>query len=420
MNGVVPVLHYARQNSPFYARTGISGSQLEEFPVINRLILQSCIDEILTVKGDAKNNLLKCIDAPANSDARKRSEFRYSSDIVIEQTSGSSGTPLRLPKTNIERTRLGLFAWQCRAHYDASINHKTFLPLFHRSLDSPLPIDPFDASTAGVMKFYKWLDKNMIRWIHAPSGLIDYHASMLRSMGCTRPARFLQFVETSGSRPDDTLPTLVQEVLGATLINQYGTRESWAIGYAQGLGSFDLNDAAVHVELIDESNNRIEEDEREGDVILTSTVLRLLPLIRYRTGDRGYWTTLHQPSEEAPRRRKLVLAPERDINMVFHNGKWVSGNILFKDVLHKIDHKIGYGYAQFIQIRKISEFKVKVLVCKCTQTADILRELKEFYAAVDRRVEVELENISEDNSRYLTERKPYLFVNEYDSPKRGH
>jgi len=113
---------------------------------------------------------------------------------------------------------------------------------------------------------------------------------------------------------------------------------------------------------------------------------------------------------------KLKLSAERDINMVLFNGRRQSGNILFKDLFHKIDHKIGYGYSEYMQVRKVGALDWKLLVYKCDEPTKVLNELRMFLIQSDPRIKLELHIVTDIERERLADRKPYLFVNDYDEP----
>lgn len=414
MDPLASVLEHARAHCPYYAHLGSGEAVLRRFPVINRAILRANLGEFVTERDDARAALLEAVrNGPRVKGQSAVSEFRFSADIYIEQTSGSSGVPLRIPKTTSERSQLSLAAWRCRMRYDPAIKPQTFLPLFHRALDEPLPVSPFESSPAGIVRFYDWLNARRFRWIHAPPGLIGYHANVLRNIRTERPAPALQFVEVSGSRPEEAVIAAIKSVLGAAVINQYGTRETWAIGYADELNAFTVNRDAVHVELLDADDRAITEPGVEGAVAVTSKVLRLMPVIRYKTGDRGCWVAAEPGRADGA--CKLQLSPERDINMLRFKGKWISGNILFKDVLHRIDHAIGYGYAEYMQIRKTGPNDWRLILCRCERPAEICEHLRAFLVEYDPRSRLELTVLTDVEGRQLAERKPHLFVNEWEA-----
>ncbi|HEY3755550.1 MAG TPA: hypothetical protein VGL42_05320 [Opitutaceae bacterium] len=414
---LVTVLRHARNHAEYYRRLSLDEEDLETFPVIDRDLLRRNLVDLIT-DAAVKSRLLDILEGRAVPDAvATKTEFQVLNGIVIEQTSGSSGVPLRMPKTKAERTGLGLAAWKCRMRFDPSIRAETFLPVFHRQLDTQLEVSPFESSATAIGRFYAWVASKGIRWLHAPVSLMAYHAGVLRARRMQTPAPSLRFVELAGSHPDEAARQLIASTFGVRTINHYGTRESWTIGLAEGQFPFTLNDEAVHVELLDGGGRPITECGREGSVAITSKILRLLPLIRYRTGDRGAWRS--EPADSGGLARRLVLAAERDINMLFHGGRWQSGNTLFKEVLHNIDRTVGFGYTRFMQIRKTGAFRWKLVVTEGEASQAISGELKAYLSRWDSRNQLETELLAEHQGRALVERKPYLFVNEFERPPAG-
>jgi phenylacetate-CoA ligase len=415
MNPVESILKYASLYSPFYRNLGLQEYKLTGFPIMSRYILQSQMEHLLTLSEEEKPSLMHALKGfSVPSDQLRKSEVPYSANIVIEQTSGSSGIPLRVAKTIGERSQLSLAAWIRRKRYDPEFSVERFVPLFHRNLDTPIPVSPFESSARDICSFYNWLSEHNIRWLHAPPSLIAYHSRVLRSLGKCTPAPSLKFIELSGASPEQADIDMMKAVFGTRIINQYGTRESWTIGYSEELGTFDLNDDSVHVELLDDEERGIERINVEGAVAVTSKVLRLMPLIRYKTGDRGCWQ-LPESALRSDNRPFLKLSPDREINMLRFNGRQISGNILFKEILHKIDHKIGYGYAQYMQIRKVEPLRWKLMLYNCIKPNIISSELELFLKNLDPRNTLDVEMLPLQDSKELAERKPYLFVNECDS-----
>lgn len=398
-------LAYIRQASPFYS--DVPENRLPAFPILDRALLRANLDSLLTVRGTPKIELLRQLDTfRIQAPHHTVSEFRFSDHIYIEQTSGSSGVPLRLPKTVGERTQLSVAAWKYRLGYDKKITRDNFLAIFHRHEDAPLPVNPFVSSVDQVLTFYHWVNEKNYRWIHAPPSVVSYHAGLLHAVGCRRPAPSLRYIETSGSPLDARAAQMISDVFEVEIVNQYGTRETWSIGHASRGQPFVLNDSAVVVELVDTDGKCIEGPDREGDVVVTSRVLRLLPIVRYRTGDRGCWVG------RTDQAMTLTLSADRHINTLIFNGVRVSGNILFKEVLHRIDHQIGYGYARFMQIRKKTAFEFELILFPPDFSSEIAQALREFLVRQDPRHTLQLSLVTKEQSEELMFRKPYLFVNE--------
>jgi phenylacetate-CoA ligase len=409
-------LRYAVENAKFYKALGISGENLSEFPIVNRTLVRDRFRDLLTVSGrtgDAILGIIEGSDIPA--EATKKTEFGFGSTYVIEQTSGTSGIPLRLVKSTKERTKLSLETWKRRVAIDSALTVGKFFPIFHRVLDEPMACDPFATTSDGIARFYNWISEKQIRWLHAPVRLLAFQALALRQRSLRFPES-LKFIELSGSSVSADDVALL-ESLGAQVVNQYGTRESWAIGYALGSDAFDLVKESVHVELLDENNRRIEIENKEGNVVITSCILRALPIIRYMTGDRGVWDSCRNGLSNRKKIMRLALTGDRELNMLTIGGKRVSGNTFFKDLLYKIDQRIGFGYAEFIHIRRKGLHKWELIIQNCSKTELLFRELLEVLRIYDHCVILELKMLSSGNAVASDYAKPYLFVNEFECIK---
>jgi phenylacetate-CoA ligase len=76
------------------------------------------------------------------------------------------------------------------------------------------------------------------------------------------------------------------EAFECPVLDVYGTSETKEIAFECTEGSFHVNADVALVEILDEQGGRCEAGE-EGEIVLTSLVNCAMPLIRFRTGDRG-------------------------------------------------------------------------------------------------------------------------------------
>ncbi len=77
----------------------------------------------------------------------------------------------------------------------------------------------------------------------------------------------------------------IEEGLGARVISTYGCNETGTAGYECPAGSLHIFADHIEVEIM-RDGERVEPGEM-GDIVLTCTTNRAMPLIRYRVGDRG-------------------------------------------------------------------------------------------------------------------------------------
>jgi phenylacetate-CoA ligase len=96
----------------------------------------------------------------------------------------------------------------------------------------------------------------------------------------------LRAVFTSGELLQQSARERLSTAFGAPVYDVYGTSETKEIAWECPAGGRHLNSDVVHVEAVDESGHSVPTGV-EGDLVATLLVNRAMPLLRYRTGDRG-------------------------------------------------------------------------------------------------------------------------------------
>jgi phenylacetate-CoA ligase len=91
---------------------------------------------------------------------------------------------------------------------------------------------------------------------------------------------------TNGELLQGTARLALSEAFGAPVYDIYGTSETKEIGWECPEGNRHLNSDVVHLEAVDEAGKGLPTG-MEGDLVATVLVNRAMPLLRYRTGDRG-------------------------------------------------------------------------------------------------------------------------------------
>ena len=81
----------------------------------------------------------------------------------------------------------------------------------------------------------------------------------------------------------------LEKVFRAPIFNYYANEEITAIAQeCEFHNGFHVNAEFVYLEIIDWKNQMLPA-EKTGDIVLTSLDNEVMPFIKYRTGDRGYW-----------------------------------------------------------------------------------------------------------------------------------
>ena len=81
----------------------------------------------------------------------------------------------------------------------------------------------------------------------------------------------------------------MEQAFGAPVFNLYGSREVGPVACeASPGGPMKIIPLIHHVEILDAEGRPVQENE-SGDIVITLLTNRIMPLLRYRIGDRGHW-----------------------------------------------------------------------------------------------------------------------------------
>ena len=97
---------------------------------------------------------------------------------------------------------------------------------------------------------------------------------------------------TSGERLADRARDTIAAGFGCALFDVYGTSETKEIAWECTKGSRHINADVVHVEVLDERGVVVPAGI-EGEIVVTLLMNFAMPLVRYRTGDRGVLRDSH-------------------------------------------------------------------------------------------------------------------------------
>ena len=115
-----------------------------------------------------------------------------------------------------------------------------------------------------------------------PSALLE----VARAMSCGAPRVHAQRIFTSGEHLTSAARQTLSGAFGGAVFDVYGTSETKEIAWECSAGSRHINADVVHVEILDE-HGAVVPAGIEGEIIVTLLVNHAMPLVRYRTGDRG-------------------------------------------------------------------------------------------------------------------------------------
>ncbi|HMI58970.1 MAG TPA: AMP-binding protein [Gemmatimonadaceae bacterium] len=115
-----------------------------------------------------------------------------------------------------------------------------------------------------------------------PSALLE----VARAMSSGAPRVRAKRIFTSGELLTRAARQTLIEAFGGALFDVYGTSETKEIAWECTTGSRHINADVVYVEILDE-RGAVVPAGTEGEIVVTVLVNGAMPLVRYRTGDRG-------------------------------------------------------------------------------------------------------------------------------------
>jgi phenylacetate-CoA ligase len=137
-------------------------------------------------------------------------------------------------------------------------------------------LQPPEAAAAALRRFAPQVVYGL------PSALLEV-GRVLESQRAPLPVRA---IFTSGELLARAARENLRDLFGARVFDVYGTSETKEIAWECSEGRMHLNQDVVHLEVIDDAGRPLPSGA-EGDIVATTLVNRAMPLMRYRTGDRG-------------------------------------------------------------------------------------------------------------------------------------
>ena len=163
---------------------------------------------------------------------------------------------------------------------------------------------------------------------------------------------------------------LIEEVFGCKVFDSYGNRENGLIAAECEMHcGLHVNAENLYVEILDPQGKPVQGNE-SGEIVITDLNNYGMPLIRYRTGDRGYF--LNEPCQCG---RRLPLIGEiggRVIDMVaLSDGNFVDGRVLgralwaFPDEIDRftvVQHKRGEAELMLKPAKPIADERLQIIM----------------------------------------------------------
>lgn len=206
----------------------------------------------------------------------------------------SSGT-LGKPKTIFYSAKdIGKIAYQCtRFSMIEGISQKdTVLLLLPMSLWITGAITRLGHIGAGASVVPLSLSGSMNTWANIAS-LIDYTCisstpSVLLDFAPHAPHKNVKIIETTGEPLPMSVRKKIEQSYGGKVYDAYGLTEVVVGVECHEHAGFHYFEDSTIVEVIDPDTGEVLNEGEEGEIVVTSLLQHLMPIIRFRTGDLGY------------------------------------------------------------------------------------------------------------------------------------
>ena len=367
-NKLFDLMKYASEHVPYYKqlfyKNDITIDSIENIekafkrtPILTKQILNENIDQMI-------------------------SEKIQLSDIVWEYTSGTSGTPLKIGKTSIERMNSATNLWKWRRKY---FNISPSSPYaYFTSLDNGLKysteqnisyLSEIYLEDSDLDIYYNILVNQKITWIAGSPSVLFILLNYMKDNE-KESISTLEYIELTGEQILKEEKDKIADFFRCNVAEQYGTREVWAIAKECNRGKFHVMENDVLLEI----------NQNDG-ILVTALNLYSVPIIRYYIDDVLEHDSLCDCGCNS---NTIKIVKSRSLEFL-HIGKTkIISPILLRISINNIIKKHGIDIKQFQYIQE--DYNIlrcylsyrKINGVNCAIIKEMLRkEINEFYKLPD-------------------------------------
>lgn len=292
----------------------------------------------------------------------------YSRDKLIkERTSGSTGLMLDVYWDQFDRVVSLASIWKIRNRYNiypesqACYFHTASYRRFHDETDTVALAPVKYNKRKNILSFNKiFLDEKSLKWyydlliIHGPKWILAYPSTLVVLVDFLQKNNLkinsVEYIELYGEMLLNSQYQVIKSFFKVPVVNMYGMSEVNGIATSFENDAMTINSENVFVEVLDENNHQVM--GREGDIVVTCLNNKAMPIIRYRTGDRG----------------KLLSSNKLELMVAHKNDsiKLISGkkdSALFTYVVEYLNSLFGNIIVQFLVCQKsLNSFDVRLVL----------------------------------------------------------
>lgn len=350
---------FAKDNSPFYSQW------LKSFEV-DTFNKESFLNLPIINKKDISSNERYLLTSP------------FSKNIYLENTSGSTGIPLKCYKGTAEKIKKSRDLWRFR-NKNGMIKPNDLYVMFYAFTEDDFKTDKillkdnviylsmFDMSTEVLNEYYEVLVKNKPKWIlGVPSALQMLSEHIIKNNLSTENLS-VQYIECNGEMLFDYQKQVIENAFGPIVYNHYGCREFWCLGMTCSEGKLHILEEEFLYEVINVNENGI------GELVITDLFNKTWPLIRYNLGDLVKKDLGVCCCDNPNKVLKLMGGRTQEYLKI---GDWIGNPILFHYAIIKVNKEFGNIISSFRVTQKTAIDLIMELVIGITSDFSFLENLE--------------------------------------------
>lgn len=257
-----------------------------------------------------------------------------------QQTSGSTGEPLWIYKSESEINRQSSYVWKYRMNNANILPTDKYIRSYiskrkennkHTSIlkeKNSIALNMLCITNEDLKNYYEAIIEYKPKWLFLSPSFLYLITNYIETNKLTVPK--IEYIELTGEYVPETLKKFFYEIWNCQISIHYGCREVYAIATECKCNHLHIISENVFVEI----ENKDEYEDDFGEVVITSLNSKAMPLIRYSIGDIGRIN--HKECECGCKSLYIELLGGRKSEYIEINEKKVHSSI-FHFVIKKVN-----------------------------------------------------------------------------------
>lgn len=403
-------LEYITEHIPYYFK--FEKAKWNELPIVSKLQIRERYQDFIDVRMEKskREQTLQALNDRALVGKTSYNDICRIDDLIIEETTGTSGQPFRVVKTMAERCKMGKILWEYRKKIDPQVNINNFYLFNHTSIGKVNP-NAYNYEINHILEIYNDVLEKKASWIHTSVVPLMKHIEILKTSNTKFEFPDIKYIELTGNFVTEEEVAVIENFFQAKVISFYGCIEAWAIAYPNYDDNLHICKDNVLVEIINDEGKIIESFDEVGHIVITTLCNRVMPLIRYDTGDIGKYVNFSGDSES---KDIIELQEGREINYIKGLKEKKLGTKQFGNILTYVRKEKDLSDLRYIQFIQTKENEFEVYMNKLIDQEEVSRIITEITCQrLGKKVNLRYIYMTEDDINRRKYEKPQLFICKY-------